>query len=248
MRRFATRKLNNKGMSLVEILVTVAIIALIAAPLINSFLNVFEENKNGFGNLTKDKTKIVNFNDNGEIDNNYIKKKIVEFGKDKNNNYVLLMSIMDKDMDSLSIDGINVGTFANAPSNVKFVFVADKDVYYKENNGGDVKNFFSDFGEVTSPLMNMAQAQQMFKEQPKLLAANKKLFSLQAVEKCVEAANQLQGNYPAKVQKVMDLVSAYHVDKEKITLADVTSYINEAKDIFKPVENDNAIKMVLIQV
>jgi len=212
--------------------------------LINSFLNVFEESKNGFGNLTKDKTKVINFNDNGEIDNNYIKKKIKEFGKDKDNKYVLLMSIMDKDMDSLSIDGINVGTFASTPSNVKFVFVADKDVYYKESNGGDVKHLFSDFGEVTSPLMNMAQAQQMFKEQPKLLAKNKKQFSPQAVEKCVEAANQLQGNYPAKVQKVMDLVSAYHVDKEKITLADVTSYINEAKDIFKPVENDNAIKMV----
>ncbi|MBQ2744634.1 MAG: type II secretion system protein [Lachnospiraceae bacterium] len=44
MRRFATRKLNNKGMSLVELLVTVAIIALIAAPLINSFLNAMETN------------------------------------------------------------------------------------------------------------------------------------------------------------------------------------------------------------
>lgn len=38
------RKLNNKGMSLVEILVTVAIIALIAAPIINSFLNAMQVN------------------------------------------------------------------------------------------------------------------------------------------------------------------------------------------------------------
>ncbi len=38
------KKLNNKGMSLVEILVTVAIIAIIAAPLLNSFLNAMQVN------------------------------------------------------------------------------------------------------------------------------------------------------------------------------------------------------------
>ena len=43
-KRFFSKKLNNKGMSLVEILVTVAIIAIIAAPLINSFLNAMQVN------------------------------------------------------------------------------------------------------------------------------------------------------------------------------------------------------------
>lgn len=44
MRLISKKKLNNKGMSLVEILVTVAIIAIIAAPLINSFLNAMKVN------------------------------------------------------------------------------------------------------------------------------------------------------------------------------------------------------------
>lgn len=38
------RKLNNKGLSLIEILVTVAIVALVAAPLINSFLGAMKTN------------------------------------------------------------------------------------------------------------------------------------------------------------------------------------------------------------
>lgn len=212
--------------------------------LINSFLNEFENSKKGFGNLTKENTVIVNFNDNGEIDNSYIKKKINQFGKDKDKNYILLMSIMDNDLESLAVDSTNVATFAGAPSNVKFVMVAEKDRYYKENNGSGVKEFFGDFGEVSTPLMNMAQAQKMYREQPKLLDKNKKTFSAQAVEKCVEVANQLQGNYPEKAQKVMDLVSAYYVDKDKISVTDVNNYIKEAKEIFKTTENDNAIKIV----
>lgn len=211
--------------------------------LINSFLVQLENGKE-FRNLKKDNTKIINFNDNGEIDVNYVRKKLNQFGKDKDTNYVMLMSIMDEDMDSLSISSNNVATFENAPKNVKFVFVAEKDRYYKENTGSGVKEFFADFGEVTTPLMNMNQAQQMFKEQPMLLKNNKKQFSVQAIEKCVELANQLKGNYPEKAQKVMDMVSAFHIDKDKISVTDVINYAEEAKDKFKPVENDSAIKMV----
>lgn len=212
--------------------------------LVNSFLNVFEKSKNGFGKLTKENTEIINLNDNGEIDNYYIKKKLHEFGKNKDKNYVLVMSIMDKDMDAIAIDETNVATFLNAPQNVKFVMVADKDEYYKDSTKSDVVELFSDFGEISMPLMNMSQAQKMFKEQPKLTEKLKKPFTKQAIEKCVEVANQLKGNYPEKAQKVMDLVAAYHVDKEKVTLVDVQNYVKEAKEIFKPVENDSSIKVV----
>ena len=212
--------------------------------LVNSFLAVFENSKNGFGKLTKENTEIVNFNDNGELDDNYLNKKIRQFGKNKDKNYVMIMSIMDKDLNSLAIDETNVEIFRNAPKNVKFVMVADKDKYYKESSDSALHGFFTDFGEISMPLMNMNQAQKMFKEQPKLTERLKKQFSKPAIEKCVEAANQLQGNYPEKAQKVMDLVSAYYVDKDKISLADVQSYIKEAKEIFKPIENDSSIKMV----
>ncbi len=212
--------------------------------LINSFLSVFENSKNGFGNLTKDNTVIVNFNDNGEIDNNYMNKKIHQFGKDKNKNYIMIMSIMDREMDSLVIDETNVEMFKKAPKNVKFVMVADKDKYYKESTSVVAQKFFRDFGEISMPLMNMTQAKKMFKEQPALTARIKKPFSQPAIEKCIEAANQLEGNFPEKAQKVMELVAAYYVDKDKISTSDVQNYVKEAKEIFKPVENDSSIKVV----
>lgn len=214
--------------------------------LINSFLHVFENSTSGFGNLTKDNTEIVNFNDNGELDNNYIKNKLHEFGKNKNKNknYVMIMSIMDSDLNTLAIDNLNIETFINAPKNVKFVMVADKDTYYKESNDKGLQKLFGDFGEISMPLMNMNQTKKMFKEQPKLIEKIKKPFSAGAIDKCVEAANQLKGNYPEKAQKVMDLVSAYYIDKDRINVSDVQNYVKEAKEIFKPVENDSAIKIV----
>ncbi len=212
--------------------------------LINSFLHVFDKSENGFGNLTKDNTIIVNFNDNGELDIPYINSKIREFAKNKDKNYIMIMSIMDKSLDTLEINEHNVEKFKTAPKNVKFVMVADKDKYYQDNNSSAVKDFFGDFGEVSMPLMNMAQTKKMFKDQPELTAKLKKPFSKQAIEKVIEAANQLKGNYPEKAQKVMDLIAAYYVDKDKINLDDVQNYIKEAKEIFKPVENDSSIKIV----
>ena len=212
--------------------------------LINSFLHVFDKSQNGFGNLTKANTEIVNFNDNGELDIYYINAKLREFAKHWDKNYVMIMSIMDKDLESLAIDGNNAEIFMKAPQNVKFVMIADKDKYYQDCNKTDVKDFFVDFGEVSMPLMNMTQAKKMFKEQPELTAKIKKPFSKQAIEKSVEAANQLKGNYPEKAQRVMDLIAAYYVDKEKISLDDVQNYIKEAKEIFKPAENDSSIKIV----
>ena len=44
MKGLISKKLNNKGMSLIEILVTVTIIALIAVPLLNSFINAMQIN------------------------------------------------------------------------------------------------------------------------------------------------------------------------------------------------------------
>ena len=212
--------------------------------LVNSFLYVFDKSKNGFGNLTKDNTVIVNFNDNGELDNNYINKKIHQFGKDKNKNYIMIMSVMDSDMDSLAVNATNIEQFKNAPQNVKFVMVADKDKYYKESTSDEIQKFFRDFGEISMPLMNMSQAKKMFREQPDLTKNIKKPFSAPAVDKCIEASNQLEGNFPEKAQRVMELVAAYYVDKDKISASDVQNYVKEAKEIFKPVENDSSIKVI----
>ena len=212
--------------------------------LINSFLHLFEDNKDGFGKLNKNNTRILNLNNEGFIDKGYMATKLKEFGKDKNHTYIVAMDIMDSDLNSLAVDEYNVETFINSPENVKFVMVANKDKYYSDSTDDYLKGFFDDFGEVSLPLMNMEQAQKAFKEAPELIAKIKKHFSKQAIEKCVEAANQLSGNYPEKAQKVLELVSSYYVDKQNIGLSDVQNYIKEAKEIFKPVESDNAVKVV----
>lgn len=212
--------------------------------LINSFLNLFEKNENGFGNLNKNNTKILNLNREGFIDNGYIAKKIKDFSKDKNTNYVIIMDIIDDDLSSLAIDESNIEIFENAPKNIKFVMVADKDTFYKNSSNQEFKGYFTDYGEVSLPLMNMEQAQKAFRETPALFSKIKKNFSKAAMEKCIEAANQLSGNYPEKAYKVMELVSSYYVDKQNISLTDVQNYIKEAKEVFKPIDNDNAVKVI----
>lgn len=212
--------------------------------LISSFLHLFEDSADGFGNLGKKNTKILNLNNEGFIDNGYTATKMKEFGKDKNTNYIVIMDIMDNELNTLAVDEFNIDIFKNAPKNVKFVMVADKDKYYKDSSEEELQGFFDDFGEVSLPLMNLEQAQRAFKDSPELMSKIKKNFTKPAVEKCVEAANQLSGNYPEKAQKVMELVSSYYVDKQNIALVDVQNYIKEAKEIFKPVDNDNAVKVV----
>ena len=212
--------------------------------LINSFLHLFNDSQNGFGKLTKNNTKILNLNNEGFIDDSYLANKLKIFGKDKENNYIVVMDIMEKTLNTIAIHEYNVEIFSNAPKNVKFVMVADKDKYYSKSSDKNLQGFFNDFGEVTMPLMNMEHAKKAFKEVPELTSKIKKNFSKPALEKCVEAANQLSGNYPEKAQKVLELVSSYYVDKQNIGLSDVQNYIKEAKEVFKPVENDNAVKIV----
>ena len=210
---------------------------------VNSFLHIFDQSEKGFGNLSKANTKILNLNSEGFIDDGYTSSKLDEFGKDKDNNYIVIMDIMDKDINKLDISESNVEIFKTAPKNVKFVMVADKNEYYKEMDEPGLGGFFSTFGEVTVPLMNQEQAQKMFLEVPELTSKITKTFSKPAIKKCVEVANQLTGNYPEKAQRVMDLVASYYVDKQNIGLNDVQNYVKEAKGIFKPVENDTSIKL-----
>lgn len=212
--------------------------------LINSLLNLFEKDDNGFGSLNKNNTKILNLNREGFIDDGYITRKIKDFGKDKDTNYVIIMDIMDDELSSLAIDELNIETFESAPKNIKFVMVADKDTFYNNSDSQTIRGYFTDFGEVSLPLMNMEQTKKAFRETPELMSKIKKNFSKAAMEKCIEAANQLSGNYPEKAQKVMELVSSYYVDKQNISLTDVQNYIKEAKEVFKPIDNDNAVKII----
>jgi AAA+ superfamily predicted ATPase len=210
--------------------------------LVNSFVSVLD-NKS-FGRLNKNNTQIMIMNDTGEFDKDYICNKLREFKKDKNNNHVIVMHIMDED-NSIALGESSVKMLKETPDNVKFVMIADKDKYYSDSMSSKVKNYFADFGEVTMPVMNMLEAKKAFTEQPKLMEKVKKQFSKGAIDKCVEAANQLPGNYPGKALKVMGLVSAYYLDNNKISTGDVVNYVKEAKEIFKTNDSDGSVKTLL---
>ena len=120
--------------------------------------------------------------------------------------------------EDLAIDSTNVKAFTQSPSNVKFVMIANKDKFYDSFQDSDLDGLFDNFGVVSVPLLNVEQTKKMFKEQPKLMEKIKKTFTPDAIDKSIEAANKLKGNYPEKAQKVMDLVSSYHIDKDKIML------------------------------
>lgn len=212
--------------------------------LVNSFVDVFDKSDKGFGNLNKKNTEIVNMNNMGDIDNNYMHAKLYQLGKNETKNYVIIMDIMDKDDESIDIGEHNLEIFKNAPKNVKFVMLTDKDKYYSQHMDSDLRRYFADFGEVSMPVMNMLQAKKAFKEKSNLMSKIKKDFSTPAIDKCVEVSNQLAGNYPEKAQKVMELITAYYVDKEKISLNDVVDYVKEAKEVFKSAENNASVKIL----
>lgn len=214
--------------------------------LTNSFLYTLAENENGFGRLNKNNTEVIILKPGFDFD--YLKLKMHKLAKDNSKNFVFVLDIVDPDTtmsDTLSLGESNISIFKEAPKNVKFVMLANKDAYYSNSNSDECAKLFADYGEISMPIINMAEAKKMFRDEPKLVSKIKKHFTPNAIQKCVEAANQLEGNYPAKAQKIMDLISAYYVDKDRdITLADVNNYIKEAKEVFKTNENETSVKMV----
>ncbi len=212
--------------------------------LVNSVLTVFDKNPDGFKNLKKDNTEILNIKFDECFDMDYIESKMRDFAKNKDKNYIIITTTMDKANDVTNLYKYRVEKLKETPENVKFIMMADKDKYYSECDSA-VKEYYTDFAEVTVPVMNMQQAKKAFEQQPKLMEKIKKPFTKAAVDKCVEVSSVLPGNYPEKALNTMKLVAAYCVDKDKITPEDVSKYVSEAAERFKKVDNNNSVKTVL---
>ena len=213
--------------------------------LINSVLDVFDKRDEN-SKLNKKNTTIVNLNNTGYIDNFFIRKKFKEFGKNPEQNYVVIMNIMDKDLETLGLDQYNEEIFNSAPDNVLFIMVADKDSYFKSYQDEDLKGFFDNFSDVTIPLMTVPKTKAMFEEQPKLMKNIKKPFDKDAIEKCIDLTATLKGNYPEKAQKLMNEISLSFIDKDLITTKEIDEFVQTHKDKFKTSENQNSsIKIIL---
>lgn len=213
--------------------------------LINSVLNVFEKRDESY-KLNKKNTTVINLNDTGYIDNFFIRKKFKEFGKNPEQNYVVIMNIMDKTLETLGLDQYNEEIFNSAPDNVLFVMVADKDTYFKSYQDDELKGFFDNFSDITIPLMTVQRAKAMFEEQPKLMKKIKKPFDKDAIEKCIDLTATMKGNYPEKAQKLMNEISLSFIEKDVITLKEIEEFVQTHKDKFKtPDGQSSSIKIIL---
>lgn len=213
--------------------------------LINSVLDVFEK-KDDSSKLNKKNTTIVNLNDTGYIDDFFIRKKFKEFEKNPEQNYVVIMSIMDKTLETLGLDQYNEEIFNSAPDNVLFIMVADKDAYFKSYQDEDLKGFFDNFSDITIPLMTVQRTKVMFEEQPKLMKNIKKPFDKDAIEKCIDLTAALKGNYPEKAQKLMNEIALSFIEKDLITLKEIDEFVQTHKDKFKSSDNQgSSIKIIL---
>lgn len=209
--------------------------------LITSFLNIMDKSENGVGKFNKDNTQITILDRDFQM--NFIEDKLEQFSKDKDKNHIVIIDITDYDLKSLNVDETNYDIFLNTPSNIKFIFIANKDLYYK-NITGEVEKLYNNMGEITIPLLNTVDAKKAFKENPMLYKSTGKEFSPTAVQKCVELSSQMPGVYPQKAIKLMDKIAKYYMDRKEINLNDVQKYYNETKDIFKNSNNESAVEII----
>ncbi len=207
--------------------------------LIDSFKHVINDGEK-FGKLDSENVEIISFNNNAT--NDYISHKIRRASADTSKSHVF---IVPTGKDQFNFSPSLEETFKKPPKDSKFVIVSEKDLYYQTVDHQGEDEPFADYGEVTVPILNTDKAKQVFRDEAKVLTKKiNKEFEPEAIDKCVEVAATLAGNYPEKAQKVMGLVASYYIDKkDKITADDVVHYVQEAKEIFKPVDADSSIVM-----
>ncbi len=132
----------------------------------------------------------------------------------------------------------------NPPKNIKFIALQQKETYYGDMKSPMISNMFSNFGDTSLPMLSPTQVKEAFKEQPILLKDIEKDFTPEAMDKAIEAAALLDGEFPEKAQNLMKKLSIYYIDKPEITVEDVSAYMDEAKTLFKGASDDGKIQVI----
>lgn len=222
---------------------------------VDSFLNLYKAQDASLGSLLKEDPKITVYNENLQSDLllDSIRKAVKE--KDQKHIYIFDMSSLlrnashrdlDDDVTMLksSFDEPLLNFFKRPPKNVQFVVTQDRTSYLQGMSDVDMQRIFSNFGEISMPVLSTEQTKKLFKEQPNLLSKIDTPFTKQAVDSGIDAAAVLDGHYPEKAQVVLKKIASYYAGRKEITAADVKKYVEEAKDIFKPNEDSNSIEIV----
>lgn len=225
---------------------------------VNSIIKVFNNPNSETEKINKENTSITIFNKN--LNQGFFVDKAKQLAKNKNHNHIFIMDLdkmlenqqkqinLDADCDDMKIDSDYNKKFVdfmkNPPKNVKLVFIQDKDKYFKNLQTYTFQKLFENFGEISFPVMSAEQAKKVFREQPLLMEKIDVQFSKKAIDKVVEAAEQLDGQYPQKAQRLIKLLASYYIDKKEISEKDVVNYVKEAKDLFKTTNDGSAIEVI----
>lgn len=224
--------------------------------LVDSIVDVLENQNLEFGNLNKNNTKITIFNEN--IKETFFMHKVRELAKDKNTNHIMIIDEDKMLMNSPKImeleDGSAQKVFAlgedfldfmkEAPKNIKLVLIEDKNAYYDNMADVGAQKIFENFGEIPLPVLSMEQTKKAFREQPLLMHKIDVPFSRQAIDKVIEGSAMVEGAYPEKVQKILKKMASYYVDKKEINEADAKKYMEELKPLLKITSADSSVEVV----
>lgn len=222
--------------------------------MVDTIVDVFENNKLNLENINPQNTQIHTFNDTA--DQEIIIHKIRQAAQDKSKNHVIVFNMSQSfinssrtSMDSqgrvqVSIKPEFLKFMEEPPKNVRFIAVDRKLNYINSTTDPTMKIFYENFGEASTPTLSTEQVKKAFREQPALMHGIDKQFSKQAVNKIVEAAAMLEGDYIEKTRGLMKKMATYYVDKKEITESDASKYIEDAKDMFRLTKEGSSVEII----
>jgi len=220
--------------------------------LYNSILSSLNKENSQFGKLNKENTDIIMLDNPHEKFISELKAKREKSPK----NTIIIVKNFNKYMmtqmeqNAEGVPSVSPSVFVPFLKNkdsdkVKFVCGINQNTYYSNISSPLFAKAFENFNEISLPIPNQEQTKKIFKEEPKLLKDLKSNFSPNAVNKCIEIAEPLKGNYPYKALGLMKLIDDSYPDKKEMHLTDVNRFAKEASDLLKVDDKNNDEQRVI---
>lgn len=216
-----------------------------------SIIKAFEKSD---GKLNPKNTEIIEFNSNVRMSE--LTDKLVELQKDKTKNYIIIFSeasiiknaaqgkIDDGSPTPVGFTKTYMDFLGNTPKNMRIVMFNSKNNYLNLSQIPTLERAYSEFGEITLPVLTSKDVLRALKENPKNLEKLLEKFPKKSLEKVTDTSSQMSGMFPDKTLNLLKKISANYVDKKEISVKDVESYIKDADHLFKQTNTDSSVEIV----
>ena len=116
---------------------------------------------------------------------------------------------------------------------VKFIFLQNKENYYKSMQNPIIKKGFSNFIAYSIPPIHTYEAQEIINKSRKYTKDIKLPFSKEARNKAIAYADRIDGVFPDKAVDLMKRIADYYgSSKKRINVKEVDEFASVAKEIF----------------